>query len=63
MVGINNRKGEFEKYKKITLVTFHCVKREDCSKLFQDFALENQHINAEEMTGEYFTHDFVRNKE
>jgi len=63
MVGIKNRDGEFQKYKKITLSTFHWVKREDCSKLFQDFALENQHINVEEMTGEYFTHDFVKNKE
>jgi len=63
MVGIKDRNGEFQKYKKIILSTFHYVKKEQCSKLFQDFALENDHINVDEMTGEYFTHDFVKNKE
>ena len=61
IVGIKN--GETQRYKKITLSTFHYVKREDCSKLFQNFALENDHINVDEMTGEYFNHDFVNIKE
>ena len=63
MVGIKDRNGEFQKYKKIILSTFYYVKKEQCSKLFQDFALENDHINVDEMTGEYFTHDFVKNNE
>ena len=59
MVGIKNKNGETIKHKKVTLVSFHYVKREDCSKLFQDFALENDHIHVDEMTGEYFSHYFV----
>jgi hypothetical protein len=63
MVGIKNKNGETIKHKKVTLVNFHYVKREDCSKLFQSFALENDHINVNELTGEYFTQDFVNIKE
>jgi len=62
MVGIKNRDGETVKHKKVTLATFHYVKRDECSKLFQAFASDNDHINADEMTGEYFTHDFVNIK-
>ena len=59
MVGIKNRDGETVKHKKVTLATFHYVKRDECSKLFQNFALENDHIHVDEMTGDYFSHEFV----
>ena len=45
--------------KKITLATFHYVEKDECPKLFKAFALDNDHIDMNQMMGQYFTQTFI----
>jgi hypothetical protein len=59
MVGTKNVEGEPQRYKKVTLATYYHVNRDDCSKLLRDFTSYNDHINANEVMGQYFTQEFI----
>jgi hypothetical protein len=59
MVGTKNGDGEIQRYKKVTLATYYHVNRDECSKLLRDFTCYNDHINANEVTGQYFTQEFI----
>ena len=59
-VGIQNSEGQNVRFKKVTLATFHYVDEEDCPKLFKLFALENTHIDMNDLEGEYFTQVSIR---
>ena len=58
-VGVLNSKGQPVGNKKITLATFHCVEKDECPKLFKAFALDNDHIDMNQMMGQYFTQTFI----
>ena len=59
-VGIQKSEDHPIRFKKVTLATFHYVDEGDCRKLFATFVLENNHIDRNDLEGEYFTQVSIR---